>query len=164
MKQQKRSQYRTFINTATTTGESYENAKWTLEGEGVEELAIDFNPNTDTFKPIIRDTSDITFNNYEMSSSVSDKRCYDDEPMYEYLKPLAKEAKVAYTQAILVDTTAKGSTDGSYEATLYDVLITIDSWLGENATISYNINYTSEPVQGNVTIADGAVSAFTPTI
>ena len=30
---------------------------------------------------------------------------------------------------------------GTYEAVKYDILITINEWLGEDATISYDIDY-----------------------
>lgn len=164
MIQDKRSAYRLFINTKTTIGESYENAEWTLEGEGVEGLAIEYNPSSESFKPIIRDKADTTFTNYEISSDVSDKRCYKDDAMYKYLKPLAMKGEIASTQAVLVDTTEKGTADGSYKAFLSNIEIYMSSWLGENATISYEIHYNGDLVQGEVLIADGTVSSFTPAV
>ena len=55
-----------------------------------------------------------------------------------------------------VEHTAKqsGSVSGTYEAVKYDILITINEWLGEDATISYDIDY-SNPVVGTATISGG---------
>lgn len=158
MAQLYRDQYYHYVNTATTTGVK-ENPTWTREGTGVESLSVSFNPNKDTYKTILNRTSQTTFNNYELSTSVSDKRCYSEDAMYDYLNTLRKTATAGETQVIEVNT-AKSAGVGSYEAVMYDVLITINEWLGENATISYDIDY-SNPVQGSVTITGGTPS-FTP--
>ena len=159
MAQLYRDQYYHYVNTATTTGDKA-NPTYTREGTGVESLSIAFNPQKDTYKDITRRTSQTTFNSYQMSSSISDKRCYSDDPMYDYLYALKKNAIAAETQLVEVNT-AKASGDG-YDATRYDILITINEWLGENATISYDIDY-SNPVQGVATISDGQVS-FTESV
>lgn len=158
MAQLYRDQFYHYINTATKTGETA-NPTWTREGTGVESLSVSFNPNKDTYKTILNRTTQTTFNNYELSTSVSDKRCYSDDAMYTYLDDLRVTATAGETQAIEVNS-AKSAGAGAYEAVKYDVLITINEWLGENATISYDIDY-SNPVKGKVTISDG-VPTFTP--
>ena len=157
MKQLYRDQFYHFVNTATKTGET-SNPTWTREGTGLSSLAVSFNPNKDTYRTILNRTTQTSFNNYELSSSVSDKRCYDGDDMYDYLDDLRKNAIAGETQLLEINT-AK-STSGSYEAVKYDVLITINEWLGENAVISYDINYEN-PVVGTATISDGTPT-FTP--
>ena len=159
MAQLYRDQFEHWVNTATTTGEAA-NPTWKREGKGVESLSVAFNPQKDTYKDITQRTSTTTFNSYQMSTSVSDKRCYSEDPIYDYLYDLKKNALAAETQLIEINT-AKTISTGVYDATKYDILITINEWLGENASISYDIDY-SNPVQGTVTIADG-VPTFTPT-
>jgi hypothetical protein len=88
-----------------------------------------------------------------LASSISGKRLYSEDEMYTYLNDLRKTATACETQLIEVDS-ASAEAGGSYEAVRYDILITITEWLGENATISYDIDY-SNPVQGTVTISDG---------
>ena len=154
MAQLYRDQYWHYINTATKTGETA-NPTYTREGTGVESLSIAFNPQKNTYKDITRRTARTDFDSYQLSSSISDKRCYTDDPMYEYLYDLKKNAIAAETQLIEINS-AKTSGEG-YDATRYDVLITINQWLGENATISYDIDY-SNPVQGVATVAGGTVS------
>lgn len=154
-----RDQYEHWVNTATTTGET-SNPTYTREGTGVDSLSVAFNPQKDTYKDITQRTSTTTFNSYQMSSSISDKRCFSEDPMYDYLYNLKKNAIAAETQLIEINT-AKTISTGVYDATQYTILITINEWLGENASISYDIDY-SKPVQGTVTIT-GGVPTFTPT-
>jgi len=159
MAQLYRDQFHHYLNTATTTGDE-SNPTWKREGTGVEALSIAFNPQKDTYKTILDRTSNTTFNNYELSSSISDKRCYSEDPIYDYLDDLRRNATAGETQLIEINT-AKTVTVGNYEAVKYKVLITINEWLGENATISYDIDY-SNPVQGTATISGSTIS-FTPT-
>ena len=158
MEQLFRDQFYDFINTATIVGESA-NPTWTREGTGVESLELAFNPQKDTYKDITKRTAQTTFKNYQMSSSVSGKRCFKGDDMYAYLKNLKDLAISANTQFLEVDTTEAVST-GVYKAIKYDLLITINSWLGEDAVIGYDLDY-SNPVQGTVTLSGGTPS-FTP--
>ena len=152
MAQLYRDQFVHFVNVATKTGESAD-PNWVQEGTGVEALSVAFNPQKDTYKDITKRTATTSFNSYQLSSSISGKRLYSDDEMYGYLNDLRKTATAGETQLIEVDT-ASAETGGNYEAVRYNILITITEWLGEDATISYDIDY-SNPVQGTVTISDG---------
>lgn len=158
MAQLYRDQYYHYINTATTSGVTT-SPTWTREGQGVESLSVNFGPNKDTYRTILDRTTQTTFKNYELSSSISDKRCYSDDAMYTYLDGLRRNTIAGETQLLEINT-AKASTPGNYEAVKYNVLITINEWLGEDATISYDIDY-SNPVIGTATITGGTPS-FTP--
>jgi len=159
MEQLFRDQFQHFINTNTIVGET-SSPTWTREGTGVESLELAFNPQKDTYKDITRRTSQTTFKSYQISSSVSGKRCFKGDDMYAYLKNLKDLAISANTQDLEIDTTDT-VTEGVYKAIRYDILITISSWLGEDAVIAYDIDYTN-PVQGTVTLA-GGIPSFTPT-
>jgi hypothetical protein len=152
MAQKYRDQYVHFVNIATKVGEIAD-PNFVQEGTGVESLSIAFNPQKDTYKDITRRTAKTTFNNYQLSSTVSGKRLYGEDEMYAYLKDLKDNAIAGETQLIEVDTSSAES-GGSYDAVKYDILITITEWLGENATISYDIDY-SNPVVGSATMSDG---------
>ena len=160
MAQLYRDQFHHYLNTATTTGQTG-NETWEREGTGVESLSVAFNPQKDTYKTILNRTAQTTFNNYQLSSSVGGKRCYSDDPIYDYLDDLRKNATAGETQLLEINTAKTNGTAGTYEAVKYDVLVTIDEWLGENATISYTIDY-SKPTQGTATIT-GGTPTFTPT-
>ena len=158
MAQRFRDEYQHYLNTATKTGATG-NETWKREGEGVEALSVSFGANIDTYKTILNRQSQSTFNYYELSSSVSGKRCYSDDPIYDNLDELRRSATAGESQIIEIDTAKTNGTAGHYLAVKYDVLITIDEWLGENATISYNINY-SNPKEGTATIS-GSTITFT---
>ena len=160
MAQLYRDQYEHWINTATTTGET-SNPTYVREGTGVEALSVAFNPQKDTYKTILNRTSQTTFNNYQLSSSISGKRCYSEDAIYDYLDGLRKSATAGETQLVEINT-AKSISTGVYEAVQYNILITINEWLGENATISYDIDY-SNPVQGTATIGGTGGISFSPT-
>lgn len=154
-----RDQFQHYVNTATTNGTTT-NPTYTREGSGVESLSIAFNPQKETYKDITQRTATTEFQNYQLSSSISGKRCKPEDPMYDYLYDLKKTATSANTQLVEINTAKTNGTAGQYDATRYDILITINEWLGENVTISYDIDYTN-PVQGYATISSGTVT-FTP--
>ena len=154
MAQLYRDQFVHSINTKTKTGET-EAPTWTLEGTGIESLSVAFNPQKDSYKDITKRTTKTTLKNYELSSSVSGKRLFSEDKMYEYLDDLRINAIAGETQLLEINTAKQsGSVSGTYEAVKYDILITINEWLGEDATISYDIDY-SNPVVGTATISGG---------
>ena len=154
-----RDQFEHWVNTATVNG-STTNPTYTREGSGVESLSIAFNPQKESYKDITQRTATTEFQNYQLSSSISGKRCKPEDPMYDYLYDLKKNATSANTQLVEVNKAKNNGTTGQYDATRYDILITINEWLGENVTISYDIDYTN-PVQGYATVSSGSIS-FTP--
>jgi len=154
MAQARRSQFAHYLN---TTPEA-QTKKWVREGIGVEALSMSYNAQVDTYKTILADEADSVFKNYDIQSGVTGKRIYRDDEIYDTLDGIRRNAKALETQLLEID---MGKATGSaYTATQYDVLIVIDEFLGEDATISYNIFYKN-PVQGTATIADG-VPTFTP--
>ena len=142
-----------YLNTKTTTGET-SNPTWVLEGTGVDSLSMSFNAQVDQYKTIIDRNSSATFRNYQIQSSVSGKRLYSDDAIYTYLNDARKGAKAIETQLLEVDTADKLES-GSYSAIKYNVLIVINEFLGEDATISYDLYVKGSPILGTATISDG---------
>lgn len=156
MAQRYRDEYQHYLNTATITGETG-NETWKREGQGVESLSVSFNASIDSFRTILSRQTQSTFQNYQLSSSVSGKRCYSEDPIYDYLDELRRKAISAESQIIEIDTKKTNGTAGNYKTVKYDVLITINEWLGENATISYDVNY-SNPKTGIATISGSTIT------
>ena len=157
MAQALREKYAHFIDINKNVG----TASYKREGIGVEALSIAYNPNIDTYKTILSSEADSVFKNYDIQSSVSGKRIFSDDDIYTMLNTARKQAKPIETTLLEVDMT----TTSPYPATKYDVLIVLDEFLGEDATISYNIYYKN-PVEGTATISGSGASAvpsFTPT-
>lgn len=155
MAQAKRSQYAHWIDVTPDSTATYE-----IEGIGVEALSMEYNKQIDTFKTILSDTADSVFQNYDIQSSISGKRIYRDDAIYNLLDKLRRNAKALETTLIEVD--MGKATGSSYTATKYNILIAIDDFLGENATIGYSIYYKN-PVQGTVVITAGK-PVFTETL
>ena len=152
MAQAKRSSYAHFFDTNKGAG----TANYEREGIGVEAYPISYNPNIDTYKTILKDEAESVFKNYDIQSSVSGKRIFGDDAIYTMLNTARKSASYIETTALEIDMTGISP----YPTVKYDVLIVLDEFLGEDATISYNVYYKN-PVEGTSTIAGGKPS-FTP--
>lgn len=149
MEQLYRDQFAHFINTGTSVEPT-----WTLEGVGVDALALSYNPQIDQYKTIIERNANATFNNYQLQTSVSGKRIYKGDAMYEFLNEARRNMKAIETQILEVEM-ANTKTENNYIATKFNCLIVIDEFLGENATIGYTLYVKGDPTHGTVTIADG---------
>ena len=143
-----RDQFAHYINTTPDDSET-----WTLEGVGVDALSLAYNPQIDQYKTIIERNANATFNNYQLQTSVSGKRIYKGDAMYEFLNEARRNMKAIETQILEVE--MANAEDSNYVATKFNCLIVIDEFLGENATISYTLYVKGDPVHGTVTIADG---------
>ena len=146
MEQLYRDQFAHFINTGTS-----EEPIWTLEGVGVDALALAYNPQIDQYKTIIQRNADATFNNYQLQTAVSGKRIYKGDAMYEYLNEARRNMKALETQILEVEMAEKD--EDAYIATKFNCLIVIDEFLGENATIGYTLLIKGDPTHGNVTMS-----------
>ena len=149
MEQLYRDQFAHYIN----TGADASSPVWTLEGVGVDALSLTYNPQIDQYKTIIERNANATFNNYQLQTSVSGKRLYKGDAMYEFLNEARRNMKAIETQILEVE--MANAEDSNYVATKFNCLIVIDEFLGENATIGYTLYVKGDPTHGTVTIADG---------
>ena len=148
MEQLYRDQFAHFINTTPDGTENF-----VLEGAGVESLALSYNPQISQFKTIIARSADAVFDGYQIQSSVSGKRIYKGDPIYDFLNDARRNAKAIETQLLEVEMAS--ATDGNYDATKFNVLIVITEFLGDTASIGYDIYMRGNPIIGTATIADG---------
>lgn len=157
MAQLKRKDFAHYFDTSAT-----EEANWELEGIGVEALSLSYNPQIDTFKQIIDDVASSTFDSYQIQSSVSGKRIDKDDEIWKWLNEARKKAESIETKMLEVNmASGTGSGTLSYEALQYNVLIVINEFLGENATISYDVYVKGKPTIGTVSISNQKPT-FTP--
>ena len=145
-----RDQFAHYFN--TTPKDESEN--FALEGIGVESLALSYNPQITQFKTIIARSADAVFDGYQIQSSVSAKRIYKGDPIYEFLNNARKKAEPIETQLLEVEM-ANADDEGNYEATKFNVLIVITEFLGDVASIGYDVYVKGNPIAGTATIADG---------
>ena len=149
----KRSQFLTYLDTTPTET----NPTWKVLGVGITEYGISFNPQVDTEKWIIEDNARNDHSSNQKQSSVSQK-CYKGDPVFEFIN--AGRDQLNYKSHVL-DIDRWNGTGSTYPAKMNDVIITITNYMGEEATIEYDVYYDGDAVEGSVTFV-GNVPTFTP--
>ena len=151
----KRSQFLTYINTTP----SEQTAKWDVLGVGINEYGISYNPQVDTEKWIIEDNARNDHSSNQKQSSVTQK-CYKGDPVFEFING-ARDQLNFKSQVLDID--RWNGTGTTYPAKMSDVLITIENYMGEEASIEYTIYYDGDASEGSVTFT-GNTPTFTPTV
>lgn len=136
---------------------------WFLVGKDIEDLSINLNPQTETVKNILDETS-VNDNGYEPSADVDTYYANpSDGDFYAKIKNIAMnrltgDACKTTILEVLVD-----KTTGSYDAWTEDVIIKPTSYGGAQGGVGipYTITFAGNRVQGTVSIAD-KVPTFTP--
>ena len=147
----KRSQFLTFLDTSATS-----TPNWKVLGIGITDYGIDYNPQVDTEKWIIEDNARNDHTSNEKQSSVT-QNIYKGDPCFEFVEKARDQLN--YKSQVL-DVDRWNGTNNTYPAKLSNVIITINTWMGEEATIEYDMYYDGDPQEVSVTIdANG-----TPTI
>ena len=149
----KRSQFLTYLNTGTSAIPT-----WSVLGVGITEYGIDYNPQVDTEKWIIEDNARNDHSSNEKQSSVTQK-CYKGDAVFEFINGARDQLNF---KAQVLDIDRWNGTGTTYPAKKNDVMITINSYMGENAEIEYTIYYDGDATEGTVTFA-GTTPTFTPT-
>jgi len=148
-----RSQFLTYIDT-TPSGL---NRTWAILGVGITDYGISYNPQVDTEKWIIEDNARNDHTSNQKQGSVEQK-IYKGDPCFEFAS--AGRDKLNYATNIL-DIDRWNGNGSSYPAKMTSGKLVITETMGENATLSYDLYYDGDPVEGTVTFA-GNVPTFTP--
>ena len=150
-----RSQFLTYLNTTP----SLQTYKWDVLGVGITEYGIAYNPQVDTEKWIIEDNARNDHSSNQKQSSVTQK-CYKGDPVFEFIN--AGRDQLNYKTQIL-DIDRWNGTGTTYPAKLNDVIITIENYMGEEASIEYTIYYDGDATEGTVTFS-GTTPTFSATV
>lgn len=153
-----RSQFLTYLD-VTPTGT---NPSWKILGIGITDYGIAYNPQVDTEKWIIENNARTDHTSNQKQGSVS-QTAYKNDPLFEFVNE--GRDKLNYKTHILDIDVWNGATSGNtttYPATMSDGKIAITNYMGENATIEYDLYYEGDIVEGTVTITNG-VPTFTAT-
>ena len=149
----KRSQFLTYLNTGTST-----TPVWSVLGVGITEYGIDYNPQVDTEKWIIEDNARNDHSSNQKQGSVTQK-CYKGDAVFEFIN--AGRDQLNYRAQVL-DIDRWNGTGTTYPAKKSDIIITINSYMGEDAEIEYTIYYDGDATEGTVTFTNNEPT-FTPT-
>lgn len=154
----KRSAHLFYID--TTFGGTTPN--WYLVGKDVEDMSIELNPDVETKKNILDETT-VNDNGYEPSISVDTYYANpSDGAFYTKIKNIAMnrltgdECKTKVLEVVVDKTT------GPYDAWIEDAVIKPQSYGGPQGGISipYNVHFDGNRKQGTATLAD-KVPTFT---
>ena len=150
----KRSQFLTYLNTTPAS-----TATWSILGVGITDFGISFNPQVDTEKWIIEDNARTDHSSNQKQGSVTQK-CYKGDAVFEFVNE--GRDKLNYKTQIL-DIDMWNGSNGSYPATLSDGIITVNTYMGENAEIEYDLYYDGDVIEGTVTFT-GNTPTFVPSV
>ena len=148
-----RSQFLTFLDTTPTT----ETPTWAVLGVGVTEYGIAYNPQVETEKWIVEDNARTIHQSNQKQASVSQK-IYKGDPCFEFVE---QGRDVLNYKTHILDVDRWNGSGTSYPAVMNDVIITITNYMGEDASIEYDIYYDGDGKKGTVAFT-GDVPTFTP--
>ena len=148
-----RSKFYMFLNTASG---GFDAAKasptWSLVGDGVTELSVSYNPQTNTEQYIHEDVARTTITGYQPNSAVTAQAKKGDE-VYDYINAMRRTLPIgdsAISEVVLVDRYEEAKSNG-FPATRQEVTIQIDSYGGaasDPLSIGYTVNWNGVPQQG----------------
>ena len=149
-----RSECLTYLDVTPTAS----NPSWKVLGVGITDYSLSYNPQVDTEKWIIEDTARNDHTSNQKQGSVEQKM-YKGDPCFEFAS--AGRDKLNYKTHIL-DIDRYNGENGVYPAKMSDGKLVITETLGENATLSYDLYYDGDPIEGTVSFVNQEPT-FTPT-
>lgn len=150
-----RSEFLTYLDTTPSAS----NPTWKILGIGITDYGISFNPQVDTEKWIIEKNARTDHTSNEKQGSVSQK-VYKNDDLFEFVNE--GRDKLNYKTHIL-DIDMWNGNGSTYPAKYSEGKVVVTSYMGEGATIEYDLYYEGDTVEGTVTIT-GGVPTFTPNV
>lgn len=145
---EKRSSFLMFINTTPKEAAG----AYALIGDGVTELSIAYNPQTNTEQYIHQDTANTDMTGYQPNAPVTSQVVKNDQA-FEFINDMRKRLPIgsdAHTDVVMVDV-FEPATGGAYPAIKQPVSIQIDSYGGaasDPLSIGYTINWRGNGTPG----------------
>lgn len=139
----KRSQFLTYLKTGVDI--------WGLLGTGVTEYGIAFNPQIETEKWIIHDNATSVHESNQKQGDVT-QTAYKGDAVYDYIHGLMDKVNEE-TEVLDIDS-YYGDND-IYPAKKSKVMITVNNYMGADASIEYSIYYNGDPTEGTVQFSQG---------
>lgn len=130
---------------------------WELQGDKVEDLSIEMNPNVETTTDVTGNTT-TTLDKYEEQTSVEPYRCKKESKFFPILYGIVKYKKtLSDVERLFLCVNIFASSGGSYDAWTQKGVVAVQSYGGDTTglAIPYNIHWSGERIYGTVTIANG---------
>lgn len=135
---------------------------WFLIGKDIDDMSVELNPDTETTKNILGETT-VKDNGYEPSMSADPYYANPDDAIYEKIRDIAMNrlkgdsCKTTILEVIMEDTA------GPHKAWQEDVIVKPQSYGGDTSgvAIPFDVLFNGNRQEGTVTITSG-VPTFTP--
>ena len=156
-----RKAYATYIDASFEGGA----ADWFLIGKDIEDMSVELNPDTETVKNILGETS-VKDNGYEPTMTADPYYANPDDSIYTKLKEIAMERKVGDAcktkiLEVIIDPNDEGN---SHEAYQEDVIVKPQSYGGDTSgfAIPFDVLFDGNRQKGTATISGGKPTFSTP--
>ncbi|MBS5620423.1 hypothetical protein [Eubacterium sp.] len=136
--------------------------KWFLLGKDIEEMSVELNPDTETVKNILDETS-VNDNGYEPSMSADPYYANPDDAIYEHLSKIAMNRLTGEDcKTKILEVLIEGDTESTHKAWTEDVVVKPQSYGGSQGGINipFDVTFNGNRKEGTVKIASG-VPTFT---
>lgn len=156
----KREEFKLFADVSAA-----ETPEWELQGDKVEELSLEMNPNVTTVTDVTGVTS-TTLDKYEVQTSIAPYRAKKESKLFAILYDIVKNQKtLSDVERTFLCVNIFAAETTAYEAWTQKAVIAVQSYGGgtEGLDIPYNIHWIGERTHGTVAITEG-VPAFTKTV
>ena len=151
-----RKAFATYIDASFGSGA----ASWFLIGKDIEEMSVELNPDTETVKNILGETS-VRDNGYEPSMTADPYYANPDDSIYPKLKEIAlNRLKGDGCKTKILEVIINPSDSGSHEAYTEDVIIKPQSYGGDTSgfAIPFDVLFDGNRKKGTATISEGVPS------
>ena len=148
-----RHKHLTFLDTTPDSEPTYN-----ILGVGITDLAISYNPSVDSEKWIVEAAARHIHSSNEKNASVS-QTIYLGDPCYEFVE--AGRDKLNYKTNILDVNMSKKVDGDKFYAELTAGMIAVTSYLGEEATLEFDLYWEGDKTVGSVDVSSGK-PVFTP--
>ena len=136
---------------------------WFLIGKDIDDMSVELNPDTETTKNILGETT-VKDNGYEPSMSADPYYANPEDSIYEKLRDIAMNRKKGDScKTRLLEVIVENTSDSSHKAWIEDVIVKPQSYGGDTAgvAIPFDILFNGNRQEGTVTISSGTPT-FTP--
>lgn len=136
---------------------------WFLIGKDIDDMSVELNPDTETTKNILGETT-VKDNGYEPSMSADPYYADPKDDIYEKLVNIAmNRLKGDKCKTQILEVIIKDTADTTHHAWVEDVIVKPQSYGGDTSGVSipFDVLFDGNRKEGTVTIANG-VPTFTP--
>lgn len=135
---------------------------WFLLGKDIEDMSVELNPDTETIKNILDETS-VNDNGYEPSMSADPYYANPEDAIYPKLRDIAMNRLTGEDcKTKVLEVLIEGDSESAHKAWTEDVVVKPQSYGGEQGGINipFDVTFNGNRTEGTVTISN-KVPTFT---